>query len=68
MTEEAAVSVTRLRLLRGRYLLNFLLVGSGVAIAFLQLFGRLSRDIRLRHIATREYPRGLVQSEYEVLL
>jgi len=31
------------------------------------LFGPLSRDVRLRHIATRTYPAGLVQSEYEVV-
>ena len=30
------------------------------------LFGTLPRDIRLRHIATRHYPSGLVQSEYQV--
>jgi dihydrofolate reductase len=37
------------------------LIGDGVP-----LFGMLPRDIRLRHIATRHYPSGLVQSEYEV--
>lgn len=37
------------------------LIGEGVP-----LFGTLSRDIRLRHIATRHYPSGLVQSEYRV--
>src|SRR5271167_3090865 len=37
------------------------LIGEGVP-----LFGSLSRDIRLRHIATRHYPSGLVQSEYQV--
>jgi dihydrofolate reductase len=37
------------------------LIGEGVP-----LFGTLSRDIRLRHVATRHYPSGLVQSEYEV--
>jgi dihydrofolate reductase len=37
------------------------LIGSGVP-----LFGTLPRDIRLRHIATRHYPSGLVQSEYQV--
>ncbi len=30
------------------------------------LFGTTGRDVRLRHIATRQYPSGLVQSEYEV--
>ena len=37
------------------------LIGDGVP-----LFGTLSRDIRLRHITTRHYPSGLVQSEYQV--
>jgi dihydrofolate reductase len=37
------------------------LIGEGVP-----LFGILPRDIRLRHLATRHYPTGLVQSEYEV--
>ena len=37
------------------------LIGDGVP-----LFGTLPHDIRLRHIATRHYPSGLVQSEYEV--
>jgi len=37
------------------------LIGEGVS-----LFGTLSQDIRLRHIATRHYPSGLVQSEYQV--
>lgn len=38
------------------------LIGAGVP-----LFGRLPRDIRLRHIATRHYPSGLVSSEYQVV-
>ena len=37
------------------------LIGSGIP-----LFGSLLRDIPLRHIATRQYKGGLVQSEYEV--
>ena len=37
------------------------LIGEGVP-----LFGALPRDVRLRHVATRSYPSGLVQSEYEV--
>src|ERR1700738_2462470 len=37
------------------------LIGEGVP-----LFGALPHDIRLRHIATRQFPSGLVQSEYEV--
>jgi dihydrofolate reductase len=37
------------------------LIGEGVP-----LFGALPRDIRLRHVATRHFPSGLVQSEYRV--
>ena len=37
------------------------LIGSGVP-----LFGSLPCDIRLRHVATRYYPSGLVSSEYHV--
>jgi dihydrofolate reductase len=37
------------------------LIGEGVP-----LFGTLPHDIRLRHIATRHFPSGLVQSEYEI--
>ena len=36
------------------------LIGEGIS-----LFGPLPRDISLRHIATRSYKDGLVQSEYE---
>ncbi len=37
------------------------LIGEGVP-----LFDTLPRDIRLRHVATRHFPSGLVQSEYHV--
>jgi dihydrofolate reductase len=37
------------------------LIGEGIP-----LFGTLSGDIRLRHVATRQYPSGLVSSEYMV--
>jgi dihydrofolate reductase len=37
------------------------LIGEGVP-----LFGALPRDVRLRHVATRHYPSGLVQSEYHI--
>jgi dihydrofolate reductase len=37
------------------------LLGSGIP-----LFGLLSQDIRLKHVATRAYPSGMVQSEYEI--
>jgi dihydrofolate reductase len=38
-----------------------IVIGAGIP-----LFGPLQRDISLRHIATRCYKGGLVQSEYEV--
>jgi dihydrofolate reductase len=38
------------------------LIGSGIP-----LFGKTTRDIALKHIATHQYASGLVQSEYEVL-
>jgi dihydrofolate reductase len=37
------------------------LIGDGIP-----LFGSLPRDIPLRHVATRHYPSGLVQSEYQI--
>ncbi len=37
------------------------LIGEGIP-----LFGSLSGDIRLRHVVTRQYPSGLVSSEYLV--
>ena len=37
------------------------LIGDGVP-----LFGALPHDVRLRHIATRHFPSGLVQSEYQI--
>lgn len=37
------------------------LIGEGIP-----LFGSLPGDIQLRHVATRHYPSGLVQSEYQV--
>ncbi|HEV2681215.1 MAG TPA: dihydrofolate reductase family protein [Rhodanobacter sp.] len=37
------------------------LIGTGIP-----LFGVTTRDIALKHIATRQYASGLVQSEYEV--
>jgi dihydrofolate reductase len=37
------------------------LIGDGIP-----LFGPLPHDVRLHHVATRQYKSGLVQSEYEV--
>jgi dihydrofolate reductase len=37
------------------------LIGAGIP-----LFGPVPRDISLRHVATRSYKGGLVQSEYEI--
>jgi dihydrofolate reductase len=38
------------------------LIGEGIP-----LFGTVPHDIRLRHVATKHYQSGLVQTEYEVL-
>jgi dihydrofolate reductase len=38
------------------------LIGEGIP-----LFGALPRDVQLRHVATRHFPSGLVQSEYQVV-
>jgi dihydrofolate reductase len=38
-----------------------ILLGRGIP-----LFGPLSHDVRLEHVATRSYPSGMVQSEYLV--
>jgi len=37
------------------------LIGTGIP-----LFGALPRDVVLKHVRTRDFPSGLVQSEYEV--
>ncbi len=37
------------------------LLGSGIP-----LFGHVSHDVRLKHVATRSYPSGIVQSEYVI--
>ena len=37
------------------------LIGEGIP-----LFGSLPRDVRLRHVTTRHFPSGLVQSEYAI--
>jgi dihydrofolate reductase len=37
------------------------LIGEGVS-----LFGTIPHDVRLEHVATRQYPSGLVQSEYRI--
>lgn len=39
-----------------------IILGGGIP-----LFGPLRRDIRLRHVSTRTYPSGFVQSEYDVV-
>jgi dihydrofolate reductase len=38
------------------------LIGEGIS-----LFGKLPRDIRLRHVATQHYPSGVVKTEYQIL-
>jgi dihydrofolate reductase len=39
-----------------------IILGGGIP-----LFGPVRRDIHLRHVSTRQYPNGFVQSEYEVM-
>jgi dihydrofolate reductase len=39
------------------------LIGEGIP-----LFGLLPHDVQLRHVQTRTFASGLVQSEYEVVL
>ena len=39
-----------------------IILGSGIP-----LFGPMGHDIRLRHVATRQFPSGFVQSEYAVV-
>jgi len=38
------------------------LIGEGIP-----LFGSVPHDVKLKHIVTREYGKGLVQTEYEVV-
>src|SRR5271168_4461104 len=38
------------------------LIGEGIP-----LFGALTRDVQLRHVATQHYPSGLVKTEYQVV-
>lgn len=38
------------------------LIGDGIP-----LFGSLPHDVNLRHVSTRSFPSGLVQSEYQVI-
>jgi dihydrofolate reductase len=38
------------------------LIGEGIP-----LFGELDRDIRLRHVETKQFPSGLVSSEYQIV-
>lgn len=38
------------------------LIGKGIS-----LFGKLPQDVRLKHVATRTFPGGLVQTEYSVM-
>jgi dihydrofolate reductase len=39
------------------------LIGDGIP-----LFGSLPHDVRLHHVSTRDFPSGLVQSEYHVVV
>ena len=39
-----------------------MLIGAGIP-----LFGSLPRDVKLRHVGTREYKSGVITSEYDVI-
>ena len=59
--------ITIQRFLRAGFIQRLIITRVPVLIgAGIPLFGQLPRDIPLRHIATRHYRSGLVQSEYEV--
>jgi dihydrofolate reductase len=59
--------ITIQRFLRARLIKRFIITHVPILIgAGIPLFGQLSHDIPLRHIATHHYRGGLVQSEYEV--
>jgi len=59
--------ITIQRFLRARAIQRLIITRVPVLIGEgLPLFGALPHDVRLRHVATRAYPSGLVQSEYEV--
>ena len=47
----------------GRLIISRLpvLIGQGIP-----LFGSLPHDVKLRHVATRSFPGGMVQSEYQI--
>jgi hypothetical protein len=60
--KEVVLTAKRAGLIQGLVITRVpVLIGDGVP-----LFGTLPRDIRLRHVATRHYASGLVQSEYQV--
>lgn len=40
-----------------------MLIGQGIP-----LFGTLPKDVQLRHVETKSYSTGLVQSQYEVVV
>jgi dihydrofolate reductase len=60
--------ITVQRFLRARLIQRIIvtrvpvLIGEGIP-----LFGSLPHDVQLRHIVTKNYPSGMVKSEYEVL-
>ena len=59
--------ITIQRFLRDGLIQRFILTRVPVLIGDgIPLFGTLPRDIRLRHVATRHFPSGLVQSEYHI--
>ena len=60
--------ITIQRFLRAGLIQRFIITRVPVLIGTGRpLFGEIPRDMRLRHIATRQFESGLVQSEYEVI-
>lgn len=60
--------ITIQRFLRARLIQRIVITRVPVLIgAGIPLFGHLSRDIVLKHLATRSYASGMVSSEYEVV-
>ncbi len=66
VSQLAASGVHHLYVDGGITIQRFLRAGLIQRLVITRVPGTLPRDIRLRHVATRHYPSGLVQSEYHV--